>query len=410
MSTLNTIRQKLASLSEKTVQRAKPAVRISWTVLMTLSMLMTSVGVGPSQAAPVANIVGQGFTVTPSDLAFILLQIKIAERHSDALLTNTPPNPNPTGDPVYCQSMVGTGVDQIANPMLSFGLRTVDGSCNNLQPGQETYGAADQTFRRLSTPVFDPAEITAPGFGPPNPTSYAQTSGLVFDSDPRIISNLIVDQTSTNPAAVQAAGFPLRSQGGNVVEPCTTEPTTPGGHNGLPLGCVPQYQTLFIENVTTDVGLSPPFNGLFTIFGQFFDHGLDKINNGGNGAVVVPLKADDPLIAGDDHIFGTPDDLPANARFMIVTRGGIVTGADGFRNALNSDSPFVDQSQTYTSHASHQIFLREYVNNTNIVPVSTGKFLSSADGGLATWAMIKNQAAEVLGLQLGDANWSTDPR
>ena len=409
MSTLNTIRQKLASLSEKTVQRAKPAVRISWTVLMTLSMLMTSVGVGPSQAAPVANIVGQGFTVTPSDLAFILLQIKIAERHSNALLTNTPPNPNPTGDPVYCQSMVGTGVDQIANPMLSFGLRTVDGSCNNLQPGQETYGAADQTFRRLSTPVFDPAEITAPGFGPPNPTSYAQTSGLVFDSDPRIISNLIVDQTSTNPAAVQAAGFPLRSQGGNVVEPCTTEPTTPGGHNGLPLGCVPQYQTLFIENVTTDVGLSPPFNGLFTIFGQFFDHGLDKINNGGNGAVVVPLKADDPLIAGDDHIFGTPDDLPANARFMIVTRGGIVTGADGFRNALNSDSPFVDQSQTYTSHASHQIFLREYVNNTNIVPVSTGKFLSSADGGLATWAMIKNQAAEVLGLQLGDANVGNIP-
>ena len=68
---------------------------------------------------------------------------------------------------------------------------------------------------------------------------------------------------------------------------------------------MPEHQTLFIPNVTTDVGLSPPFNGLFTIFGQFFDHGLDKITNGGAGTVFVPLKADDPLIT-----LG-PDGIPA---------------------------------------------------------------------------------------------------
>jgi hypothetical protein len=51
--------------------------------------------------------------------------------------------------------------------------------------------------------------------------------------------------------------------------------------------------------------LSPPFNGLFTIFGQFFDHGLDKITNGGAGTVFVPLKADDPLVTlGPDGIEG----------------------------------------------------------------------------------------------------------
>ena len=61
---------------------------------------------------------------------------------------------------------------------------------------------------------------------------------------------------------------------------------------------MPAHETLDIPNVTTDVGLSPPFNSLFTIFGQFFDHGLDKITNGGNGTVFVPLKADDPLVAG----------------------------------------------------------------------------------------------------------------
>ena len=85
-----------------------------------------------------------------------------------------------------------------------------------------------------------------------------------------------------------AAGFPVRTQGSDPVLPCVAP--------GDPVGCVPADETLFIENVTTDVGLSPPFNSLFTIFGQFFDHGLDKITNGGNGTVFVPLQDDDPLV------------------------------------------------------------------------------------------------------------------
>ena len=46
--------------------------------------------------------------------------------------------------------------------------------------------------------------------------------------------------------------------------------------DGLPAGCTPAHKTLFIPNVTTDVGLSPPYNSLFTFFGQFFDHGVDQ--------------------------------------------------------------------------------------------------------------------------------------
>ncbi len=57
---------------------------------------------------------------------------------------------------------------------------------------------------------------------------------------------------------------------------------------------MPSHQTLFIPNVTTDVGLSPPYNSLFTFFGQFFDHGVDQTVKSG-GTVFVPLKADDPL-------------------------------------------------------------------------------------------------------------------
>ena len=305
------------------------------------------------------------------------------------------------------------GPDQIVSPLLSLGLRTVDGTCNNLIPGQETFGAADQAFPRLTTADFNAAEDTPAAFLPPDspavPTSYAQTSGLVFDSEPRLVSNLIVDQTSTNPAAVAAAQFPLRSQGNEGVVPCTTEPTTPGGSDGLPLGCVPAHQTLDIPNVTTDVGLSPPYNSLFTIFGQFFDHGLDKITNGGSGTVFVPLNADDPLIAGPDHVFGTIDDLPANQRFMVLTRGTIMTGPDGQRSAPNTDSPFVDQSQTYTSHSSHQVFTRQYVDNSAGRPVSTGLFLSSPDGGLPSWAEVKAQAATLLGLELHDVDVNDIP-
>ena len=112
--------------------------------------------------------------------------------------------------------------------------------------------------------------------------------------------------------------------------PCTTEPTTPGGTDGLPAGCVPAHQTLDIPNVTTDVGLSPPFNSLFTIFGQFFDHGLDKITNGGNGTVFVPLKADDPLVAAARTASpATATTCLPSQRFMVLTRGTIVNGPDG---------------------------------------------------------------------------------
>ncbi|WP_211879971.1 peroxidase family protein, partial [Pseudarthrobacter albicanus] len=378
--------------------------------LLSFVGLTTSVVGANAIVAPV----GQGFTVAPSDLAFILKQIKIAEHHAATL---SPAHP--------CDTLVGPGPDQIPDALTSYGLRTVDGSCNNLIPGREKFGAADQPFPRFTTPVFRAAETTPPGFGPPAPTSYAQKSGSVFDSQPREISNLIVDQTSTNPAAVAAAKFPVRTQRAPGLDACTTDPvgTTPG----IPAGCVPSHQTLFIPNVTTDVGLSPPYNSLFTFFGQFFDHGVDQTVKSG-GTVFVPLHDDDPLIAGPDHILGNADDLPVNQRFMVLTRAqnqpgpdGVLGTADDIQNANNTDSPWVDQSQTYTSHASHQVFVREYVNNPAGKPVSTGKllgglgagltYLNSPDGttGMATWASVKNQAHDLLGLKLVDTDVTNIP-
>ncbi|MCU1637069.1 MAG: heme peroxidase, partial [Cryobacterium sp.] len=168
--------------------------------------------------------------------------------------------------------------------------------------------------------------------------------------------------------------------------------------------CVPVGETLFIPNVTTDVGLSPPYNSLFTLFGQFFDHGVDQTVKGG-GTVFVPLKEDDPLrTVGPDNLPNTGDEVPESQAFMVLTRAQNQPG--GVKEAENTDSPFVDQSQTYASHPSHQVFLREYVNNTAGRPVSTGKLLGGPPGltagGMATWATVKQQARTLLGLELQD--------
>jgi hypothetical protein len=344
--------------------------------------------------------VGQGFSITASDLSYILKQIKIAETH----VANTSSTTGPCG----------ALRSQLASPLVSFGLRTVDGSCNNLVAGQEFHGAADQVFPRLTAPVFNSAENNPPLFGPPSPSSYAQKSGNVFDTEPRVVSNLIVDQTSTNPAAIRAAGFPVRTQGNPGVVPCTQDPDPINNIPPIPPECTPSHETLFIPNVTTDVGLSPPYNSLFTLFGQFFDHGVDQTVKGG-GTVFVPLKADDPLIKlGPDGRANSGDEVPANQAFMVLTRGKNQPGPDGalgtgddVQDALNTDSPWVDQSQTYTSHPSHQAFLREY-ELVGGRPVATGKLLggepaaAGVDTGMATWATTKKQAAEVLGLRLED--------
>ncbi len=404
---------------------------------MVMPVALLSPMSGLSADAAVAPT-GAGFTVTPSDLAYILKQIKISERHSRAFAgtdPSIPANPNPAGDPNYCQSLVGPGANQIPDRLTSYGLRTVDGACNNLFPGRETYAAADEPFPRLSTAKFRDAERITPALpvGVPGATTSYKQKGIgnvVIDSQPRLVSNLITDQTSTNPAAVKAAGFPVRTQGNPGLFPCTTDPdpTADPPVEAVPANCVPSHSTLFIPNVTTDVGLSPPYNSMFTFFGQFFDHGVDQTVKGG-GTVFVPLRGDDPLIAlGPDGKVNSGDEVgPANA-FMVVSRGrnqpgpdGVLGTSDDVQDTDNTDSPWVDQSQTYSSHASHQVFLREYVANAASRPVSTGKLLGglpagqtyagSPDGrdGIGTWGAVKKQAHDLLGLRLVDQDVTDIP-
>ncbi len=309
--------------------------------------------------------VGQGFTLNAADVTFIYEQIKISEQHANTMATVA--NPDPVGDPFYCSPLIGPGPNQIPQGNnaveLPLGLRVLDGSCNNLIQGQGDFGAADEPFIRLTTPVFDDAEDFDPdgnGPTPPIPTTYNGTNpgtgGAVVDSTPRLASNLIVDQTSDNPAAVAA---------GEV----------------LPSGSVD------IPNVAPDEGLSAPYNDMFTFFGQFFDHGLD-LKTTTNELVYMPLRSDDPL-----YIQGSP------LNFMVIDR----TTTPG-TEALNRTTPYVDQNQTYSSHPSHQVFLREYELNAVNQPVGTGRLIvnSAHDAGMATWDDMQAQAETLLGITLGD--------
>jgi Ca2+-binding RTX toxin-like protein len=349
------------------------------------------------------------FNINRQDLDFILKQIKIAE-------VSTLPDGSVERATLLAQ-IGGPGAAVNSAALLPYGLRTVDGTWNNLLPGQERFGAADNIMPRLTALNLDPADPIPAGFpGAGAPTSYASTSGFVFDAQPRLVSNLIVDQTAGNPAAVQVAAELAA--------------------NGV-LGVLPTFAngSLSIPNESPDIGLSPPFNGWMTIFGQFFDHGLDLIGKGGSGTVFVPLQPDDPLF-----VPGSP------TNFMVLTRATNAAGPDGIirdnpatavdesadSGHLNSTTPYVDQNQTYTSHPSHQVFLREYVRvadntvdrvlgnfdangnpifdadtGTALDVAATGRLLTHTVAGVGvtgegTWADVKAQAASMLGIQLVD--------
>jgi Ca2+-binding RTX toxin-like protein len=426
-----------------------------------------------------------GFKLNLSDLQFVLYQIKVAEAHAagipltsilldaagqviadpnaiDLSVPATVLNPNTNTQvpnplrPYYVTDAQGNLVPNplkpapvlaIPDPHVPVGLRTVDGSDNNIIPGREQWGASGEPMPRLFEPnyindadgdTFD-TNGDAPG-GLVTNTNYAPASGNVVDADPRTISNLIVDMSFNNPAAIVAAltfagSEDIYGPTGDLAEAQAAVAAYEVALAAIPGGATPAEKlvsgaealevlqvafadlgielgddgSLLIPNIAADEGLSAPFNAWMTFFGQFFDHGLDLISKGGAGTVYVPLAADDPLIThGPDGIPGTGDEASEFTQFMVLTRATTVTNADGEPSQRNVTTPFVDQNQTYTSHASHQVFLREY-ELVGGRPVATGKLLGGEDGGLATWADVKHQAEIMLGIELTDLDVGAVP-
>jgi Ca2+-binding RTX toxin-like protein len=358
--------------------------------------------------------------VNQHDLEFILRQIKIAEANSIA------------HSGADAKALMNIWVDEFGNLVpagtagatlaisaehVPYGLRTVDGSYNNLGAGRENWGAVDQPFLDLlgdewratdgDTFTLQSGTVVAGAYNP---------TGAVADADPRLISNLIVDQTLSNPAAIytalvqagysgnlMAAVNDIRADFAAALQAVTPVGTAPFKTDAVLIAEATkrvaadienEYSIKFdgpsilIENVAPDEGLSAPYNSWFTLFGQFFDHGLDLVQKGGNEKIYIPLAPDDPL-----YVPGS------STNYMVLTRAP--------QQPLNLTTPFVDQNQTYSSVASKQLFLREY-KLVDGKPVSTGHLLEGSKG-IATWAEVKEQAAKMLGVELTDMLVGTVP-
>ncbi|WP_457585094.1 peroxidase family protein [Ensifer canadensis] len=203
------------------------------------------------------------------------------------------------------------------------------------------------------------------------------------------------DAIPTGGAATAAAVAAAAAADAAVIAEVTSHGVTMDGDN------------VFIKNIAADLGDTASFNGFMTIFGQFFDHGLDLTAKGGSGNVIIPLQPDDPL-----YVPGSP------TNFMVLTRAtndAVHPGADGqvgtsddIRDHRNETTPWIDLNQVYTSNPSHQVFLREYAL-VDGKPVATGQMLEGANGGPPTWADIKAQARELLGIELSDLNVHSVP-
>src|SRR2546428_7454281 len=215
----------------------------SWSIVTLIAMIVSGIGgptftpaVVPAQTAPV----GSGFNITAEDLRFIYQQILVAQDHAAG------------------GTLLGPGVNQVADPPPPRGLRTGDGSFNHLvpTPDQHLFGAADLLFPRLTGTLDAAGKVTGGIFRPAEAgTTYAQKKGTVIDSQPRIISNLIIDQSNNNPAAVAAATNPCGS--GGLVCQGTAVPD-------------PGTRTLFSPKITPHFRISSPFQRMFNISCQFF--------------------------------------------------------------------------------------------------------------------------------------------
>jgi hypothetical protein len=182
-------------------------------------------------------------------------------------------------------------------------------------------------------------------------------------------------------------------------------------------GTVDDHDVYLFENTAPDAGLSAPFNAWMTFFGSSSttawtcDQGRlgHHLHSAASGRPAVRAGRAFQLHGAD------PRHQPARRR-----RAGT---ADDVHEHTNTTTPFVDQNQTYSSHPSHQVFLRGY-QLTDDGPIATGRLITNRDlgadgkygtgddseiGGMATWKVVKAQANDVLGIHLTDADVDNVP-
>jgi len=223
---------------------------------------------------------------------------------------------------------------------------------------------------------------------------YANPFLSVYDYTPRMISQLVDSQAALERVDVASNGAYITDSITYQLADINDEPTKTVSES-------------FQRNLNT-LGGDPSLTGWNTLFGQFFDHGLDFIGKGGNttlqpgldgvfgtsddanvsSKIYIPLASTDPLYrapgtygpsdpgntklsisratvanpeaAGADGMFRTADDIQSPGADGIYGTADDIKGVAN-PNYVNHTSPYIDQSQTYGSDDTTTNLLREWV-------------------------------------------------
>ena len=219
---------------------------------------------------------------------------------------------------------------------------------------------------------------------------YANPFLTVYDYTPRMISQLVDSQEALNRVndATKSTATPDGAYLTDNISYYLTDINT---------GITQATSTTetFQRNLNT-LGGDPSLTGWNTLFGQFFDHGLDFIGKGGNtingvgSKIYIPLATtdplyrapntlpgdpgntklyisratvDNPLAAGADGMFRTADDIQSPGADGVYGTGDDVVGLTN-PTYINHVSPYIDQSQTYGSDDNVTNLLRKWVETT----------------------------------------------
>lgn len=302
------------------------------------------------------------------------------------------------------------------------GMRILQGFFNNLTGTMDSqrawsWGSVNDPFPRLTPAQYNhyvhqvlgdhPAlgayaasHPTAPAALADSSALYADPSKSVVDYTPRMITQTISSSYMTHAVGVADSAFARV----DIATDTFTETVTYAD------GTTAEVQESVIRNQNTLPG-DPSTSGIFTLFGQFFDHGLDFIDKGGQGSkIIIVLDPSDPLyrapagsdpgnttitisratpdgytfldihgrsvsIAGADGLWNTGDE---RADLAALGADGVVGGSGADADTLstiaqptgpatytNHTSPYIDQSQSYGSDEQVTNILRAWVQDPN---------------------------------------------
>ena len=388
------------------------------------------------------------FNITLSDIQFLLNQVRFGtikivgyDANGNAIYGYTDAggtthqlgalgtfDPLSVIDPVTNQSIYYSALD-------ASGLRNIDGVFNNLtSSATSTWGAANDPFLRLvhadyshylkqnvdpnantGLPIVaDPSHPFASALDTSNgqhnfhttpvvaAPDYSNPFASVVDYTPRMISQTVTSSSGAgNSAHVSAMDYAILTQGlaaetvtidaikvdasGHVViDPNTLAPVTE------------QVQETFIRNVNS-VALDPSTSGWMTLFGQFFDHGLDFIDKPGNGPkITIALATDDPLYRAPET--NGPGDRGVTSITIARATPDAGTGTGGVEaQYTNHDSPYIDQNQTYGANEQITSLLRGWVSTDGGATFHAGAELLDGSQTVAYHSQYFNDAGSDAG-------------